>query len=170
MTTQWVRTWITAKPWAVDQMIICHIPSGSTLERCHFGIRWQGVTSTGQDFTILSEDFMAYGVVTQTSAHGATAPNALTALGNAAPPLERWLYWRTTTMQPSAFGQNHDDLWTWSTGETGLIADTHGEVKANVPAGQTLDVYLTWAPWVNTGWAVRGIVRGSAWSSALIST
>lgn len=167
MATEWIRGWGKADSWATGNQLIASISPGDTLARVHFGWRATGVTSNEQESQALAEDFMAVGIVTQTSAHGSTPPNALTNANDANPPLERWLWWATTAMRPAIMGSLTPDIMCWSTDITTVIDDTKGMVKANVPAGQTLGLYLTWAPWTTAGWQVRGDVAMNWWFSAL---
>lgn len=170
MGTLWSRVWATEEPWDVGSLPIASLSPGQTLARVHFGARWFGVTSSEQSMQTLADDFMAVGVVSQTSAHGSTPPNALTGAIDAAPPLERWLWWATTQMRPITIGPEHPDISMWGTDVTSIIDDTKGQVKANVPAGQSLDVYISWAPWSSSIWKTRGNVTGQMWASALILT
>jgi hypothetical protein len=149
-------------------MGITSLNPGQTLSRVHFGVRFQGVTSNEQNFQALAEDFLAVGLVTISSVTGSTPPNALTGRADANPPLERWLWWGTATMRPDVMGSEHPDVMAWSTGLEIENLQSKGQVKANVPAGQLLHVFVTWAPWTTAGWQVRGNVTGNAWASALV--
>ena len=151
-------------------MGIASLNPGNTLARVHFGLSFTGVTSNEQNLSALMEDFMAFGIVTISSATGATPPNALTAATDANPPLERWLYWATMRMRPVVMGNDHPDVMTWSADVEFDNADTRGQVKANVPAGDVLHLFLTWAPWSSTAWQTAGPVQGQAWASAVILT
>lgn len=143
---------------------------GQTLMRVHFGIRFTGVTTNEQNYAALLDDFLAFGVCTVSSATGGTAPDALTAATDHAPPLERWLYWGTLQMRPLVMGTDHPDVMVWGTEATFNDADSKSMVRANVGTGNTLQVFLTWSPWTTTAWHVGGPVQGQAWSSCLIST
>lgn len=167
MGTLWSRVWATNLQWDVGQVLLAVLNPGQTIVRCHFGFRWSGFTSTEQDLSALMEDFMAAGIVTVASTSGSTAPNALTGADDQNPPLERWLWWGTTQLQPRTWDAMSPGVSTWSTDITQLIGDSQGQVKANVAAGQTLNVYASYAPWSSTHWAARGEVQGSLWSSCL---
>lgn len=167
MATLWSRVWATNIGWSTGQMALGSIGPGQSEVRCHFGIRFLGITSTETDFNRLAEDFMAVGVVCQRSTRGGTAPSALTSADDVNPPLERWLWWATLPMRPLTFDDNIPGVCMWGTDATAVLGDTQSQVKANVSAGQTLDFYLTWAPWITTGWATHGTVQGSAWASTL---
>lgn len=166
----WRRTWEAQMSWATGNMLITHVPAGKTLLRVHFGFRFGGVSSTLQSQAALAEDFMAIGVVTQLSTHGSTPPNALTAQNDAASPTERWIWWATASMHARTFGAQFSDSTNWSTSEVFENVSTKGQVLANTVSPNTLDVYLSWAPWVTSAWAARGQVFGSAWASALYTT
>jgi len=170
MSTFWARVWGTSFQWNVGNMGIVSLAPGESLVRVHFGIRFQGVTSNLQNMQALGEDFLAFGLVTISSVTGSTPPNALSAAGDANPPLERWLYWSTMQMKPRHIDGEVPGNMIWSTDDTALVADSRGQVKANVPAGQQLHVFLSWAPWFSGGWQTRGIVTGNAWASALVLT
>lgn len=170
MATQWFRGWGTEVHWATGHVLMASLPSAHTVERIHFGIRWQGITSNVNNFENLSQDFIAFGVVTQASFNGPTPPNALTHAEDVNPPMERWLWWGTAHMQPLVFGSAHPDITIWGTDATALVVDSQGRVKANVAAGQTLDVYITWAPWSTTEWADAGPLVGQYWYSLLTSS
>jgi hypothetical protein len=161
----WQRDWLTEQSWATGQWLCGAIPNGATLTRVLFGYKWIGITSNDASFQLLADDFLAVGLVTQSSAHGSTAPNALGNANNANPPLERWLHWSTVGMTPIVMGSEHPDVMVWSTDVSRETLETEGEVVANVGAGNTLDLYLSWSPWITTGWAANGTVRGKAWAS-----
>lgn len=116
----------------------------------------------------LAQDFMGVGVVTQASTTGATAPNAISAADDANPPLERWLWWATTSMRPLTMGSEHPDIMMWGTDVTAVLDDTKGMAKANVLSPATLNVYLTWSPWTTAAWTARGDVAITCWASALL--
>lgn len=167
MATAWPRVWATEQPWAVGHLLIAILEPGQTLARVHFGARWTGISSNAEDFQTLADDFMAFGVCTQSSATGPTPPNALTQATDVNPPLERWTWWATSQLQPRTFGSEHPDVTMWCTDTTITNQSTKGQVKANVAAGQTLNVFLSWAPWVSTIWGSRGNVTGQMWASTL---
>lgn len=170
MATRWIRVWGTELVWGVASLNIANLNPGETLARVVFGMRWMGVTSTLQDFTSLMADFMAAGIVTQSSATGPTPPNALTGALDANPPLERWLWWGTMSMQPRTFGASAVDVSMWSGGLDVTTADTSKQVKANVPAGQQLKAWISWAPWNGSLWTTRGNAVGQVWASSLIES
>lgn len=168
--TFWERVWATEQAWSVGQFEMAVLNPGQTLARVHFGVRFTGVTSNEQNYIALLNDFMAFGVVTQSSATGPTAPNALTHGQDANPPLERWLYWATLQMRPIFMGNDHPDVMVWGAEATFNDSDSKGQVKANVSAGHTLQVFLSFAPWTTTAWEVAGPVAGQVWSSCLVLT
>lgn len=168
--TFWTRGYATNLNWAVGQYLPFILNPGQTLARVHFGMRFTGVTSNEQNYEALLNDFMAFGVCTQSSATGTTAPNAVTARGDANPPLERWLWWGTMSMRPLIMGQDHPDTMVWGTDLTFDHLDTKGQVRADVGAGHTLQVFLTWAPISSTAWSSAGPVSGQAWASMLALT
>ncbi len=170
MGTLWARVWDTAITWTQGNFLLANLSPGQTVVRCHFGFRLTGITSTEQDAMKLSEDFMAVGIVTQRSSHGVTPPNALTGALDFAPPLERWIWWSTAQMRPITWDAQQPGVAVWGTDLTALIGDTQGQVKANIPGGETLYVFMTWAPWTTGIWDTRGQVQGSAWASTLIQT
>ena len=170
MGTLWSRTWATEQPWGVGQVLMAVLNPGQTLARVHFGVRFTGVTSNETNYAGLLNDFMAFGVCTVSSASGTLAPNALTGATDANPPLERWLYWATMQMRPLTTGSDHPDVMVWGA-EAGVDAlDSKGQVRADVGAGHTLQVFLSFAPWTTTGWALAGPVQGQAWGSCLLLT
>lgn len=168
--TLWSRVWGTEQAWATGHLLLAQLAPGQTLARVHFGARWTGVTSNEQEMQTLADDFMALGIVSVTSAHSGAIPNALTAATDAAPPLERWLWWATTQMRPTILGSEHPDVTVWCTDVTVLSEGSQGMVKANIAAGQTLGIYLSWSPWTSTIWGARGNVTGQMWASSLTLT
>lgn len=168
MITLWSRVQSTSNTWGVGQLLIAPMLPGWTLARVHFGFRIDAVTNSEQNVLQLFEDYMAFGVVTLSTANGSTAPNAFTFPGDSNPPLERWIWWGTTRMKVASSGQDHPDISIWHSDDTGLVVDTKAQVKANVPAGQNLQVFLTWAPTALANWSARGVVNIQCWASALI--
>jgi hypothetical protein len=163
----WGRGWATEQAWAVGQFKVESIPNGHTLARVHFGYRWVGITSNDASYETLADDFLAVGVVTQNSSRGSTAPNALSQAQDVNAPLERWLHWATVGMRPRVMGSEHPDTMLWETDVSRETLDSKGQVIASVGAGNTLDVYISWAPWSTTAWATQGTARGQMWASVL---
>lgn len=170
MGTLWSRVWGTNFGWSTGKLVLASAAPAQTIARVHFGIRFTGITSTEDDFNRLSEDFMAVGVVCQDSARGTTPPNALTGALDVNPPLERWLWWSTIAMRPVVMDTNSPGVMVWASDATVSLGDARTQVKANLPAGHTLDLYLSWAPWVTTAWGTSRVVQGSAWASTLTLT
>jgi hypothetical protein len=170
MTTTWRRIWAAQLTWDVGHSLIANIPSGQTLLRTHFGFTFTGASSTQQNMAALAEDFLVFSVVTQSSTRGSTPPNPRSSGADVNPPLERYLWWGTANMRPMTFGSLGQDITNWSTSAAYDNLSTKGEVLANVPSGDTLDLYLSWAPWATSAWQARGDVVGTAWAAALYST
>jgi hypothetical protein len=167
MATLWSRVWGTGFGWSTGKLVLASASPGQTIARVHFGVRWTGITASEDDFNRLAEDFMAVGVVSQDSGLGSTPPDALTGADDFAPPLQRWLWWGTLNMTPTVIDAQSPGVMVWTSSATVELGDGRTQVKANVAAGHTLDLYLSWRPWVTTAWGTGRVVQGSAWASTL---
>src|SRR5262249_15055785 len=96
-------------------------------------------------------------------------PNVLTSPNDAAPPTERYIWWEVRKLVPITWGSEFDDVVTWQ--DSGPIehTDTHSQVTASVPAGDSLGVYIAWAP-DRADFPNAGYVSVALWWSLLYAT
>lgn len=169
MTTTWVRSWTQVNTLVQSDVLVASIPLGGTLLRARYGWRCLAATSTLYSAADIMDTQIAIGMLTGFPAGSYAVPNVLTSPGDVAPPTERYLWWETRGLRQRTWGAEFDDVVTYE--DTGPVeaTDTHSQVKASVPAGDQLGVYLAWCP-SRTDFPGAGYVCVSAWWSVLYST
>lgn len=146
MAWSWIRSVNASLSWTADYALIGSIPIGSTLRVVHFGWGFYGDTSTVADLAIVSANLQVMGICTTVGNGSETPPNPRTAPGNQDPPAERWVYWEGRAPRIAAYDSAGTlVLWADSGGQEPV--ESHGQVSgAGVPAGDTLNVWASWAP------------------------
>lgn len=164
--TTWSRGWVNSQPWAAGSAQIATVPLGHTLLRTHFGWSGRGTVTTLDSIPNLISWQMAFGLVTTDSTLDTGPPNAATGFVDVAPPTRRWLWWETRTLSVRTWGTAEVDVVTLETEPAAQPTDSEAQVLANVGAGGTLDVWLSWAP--TTGnWPQLGYFSLNMWWSLL---
>lgn len=160
MSVTWVRTVQTTLSWINGTSLVAHIPSGNTLLRIRFGWGFVGTTSDTISLQSVMDNAQVFGLCTVAPGH--TPPNARTASADVSPPLERWLWWESRVPQVSSLSATAGVV-TWQDSPQSEPDDAKGQVAANVPAGQNLDVYASWA--AAFAWDSSGVGNVWYWAS-----
>lgn len=169
ITYTWVRGYTSGTGLQVAFEQLAAIPRGGVLKRLHYGWRCTAITSTLYSAPDIMDTDIAVGALTGYPAGSYTPPNALTSPDDVAPPVQRYIWWEVRKLRPVTWGANEDDVVTWE--DSGPIehTDTHSQVTASVPAGDSLGVYLSWAP-NRTDFPSAGYISVAMWWSLLYST
>lgn len=157
MAFTWIRSVNASLAWAAGHALIGSVPIGSTLKVVHFGWGFYGDTSTVANLQQVSANLQVMGICTTVGNGTESPPNARTAAGNQSPPAERWVYWEGRAPRIAAYDSAGSlVLWADSGGQEPV--ESHGQVSAAaVPAGDTLNIWASWAP-------------GSAWDASGTAT
>lgn len=165
MTVTWVRTVQATLPWISGTELVAHVPSGNTLLRVRFGWGFVGTTSDTIALSSVMDNAQVFGLCTVPT--GATVPNARTASGDVAPPLQRWIWWEARVPQVSALSATAGVV-TWQDSPQSEPDDSKSQVAANVPAGNNLDVFASWA--AAFAWDSSGTANVWFWASVAYKT
>lgn len=154
MTLSWARSFNVVQDYQVGQVLLGRLSNGQTYVRTHFRWGFYGDTSSVVDMASIAFNLQTFGIVTVFGDGTETAPNPVTAPNDANPPTERWLYWETRAPIPRVIDSGADVI-AWTDSPTSEATDIKAQVLATgVPAGQTLDLWATWAAvsvWDSTG-------------------
>lgn len=148
------------------------IGEGNTYQRVH--IRWgfQFDCPLTNDISVLATDLVYFGLVTTVGNGTEIPPGArLDAWPDAAPPLERWIYWETLAPVLEVVDEAAN-LMVWRGAASTEVTSTKGQVaNTGVPAGDTLNLFTSWDAnfdWVGTTggnvmlWHTLSILRKNA--------
>lgn len=161
----WVRTVQAGLTWTSGSSLIASVPRGSTLIRTHFGWGFNGNTRATSALIDTSDNVQIMGIVTTVGNGTEAVPNARTEAGDAAPPAQRWIYWEGRAPNVAAF-PGGTDLVLWSDSGPQAPVDTRGMVSAaTIPAGDTLNVWASWA--AGGPWEANARVNLWYWASLL---
>ena len=157
MAFTWIRATWTSTDFNLGNTRFYQALPGQTLVRAH--LRWgaYGDTSTAVDMSQIPTNIVTLGIVTTVGTGSETPPNARSASGDADPPTQRWTYWETRSFKPTAISADLGVI-TWT--DTGATepTDTRGQVLAqDIPDGQYLNIWASWASayaWDPSGSAV----------------
>lgn len=164
--TTWVRGWTDSQPWGAGSQLLAKVPHGATLLRTRYGWSASGTTSVLDSAPNIMTQLLTFGLVTTDSTLVSAPPNAATGQGDAAPPVQRWLWWEARQLRPVTWGSRELDVVTWGDVGPAEPTDSKSQVVAAVGAGGTLDVWLSWAPTGGT-WPELGFLSISMWWSLL---
>lgn len=161
----WVRTVQSDLSYTSGHSLIASVPRASTLVRTHFAWGFNGNTRSSAAVYDVERNIQVMGIVTTVGTGTETPPNARTAAGDAAPPTQRWIYWEARAPVVSAWPSGADVV-LWRDSGPQAPVDTKGMVSAaTIPAGDTLNV---WASWAAAGaWESNGRVNLWYWASLL---
>lgn len=141
----WVRGNSAGSSLAFGWTLMATVPRGSVLRRVRFTWNILATTSTLYSAPDIMDTVVASGVVTGYPDVSYTPPNPLTAPGDVAPPVERYLWWECRGLRPRTWGSLFDDVVTWEdTGPT-EPTDSRAQVTASTPVGDNLGVFWTLA-------------------------
>ncbi|HEV2225140.1 MAG TPA: hypothetical protein VGR84_19260 [Candidatus Acidoferrales bacterium] len=149
--TSWTRTVQAALPWAAGTSLLLAVPPGQTVLRIRFAWGFSGYTSPLASYAAVAQNAQVLGLCSVVSS--ATPPNARTQSGDVAPPLQRWLWWEARVPRVSAYS-NSGGVVTWENSRPQENVDVRSQVAANVPTGETLQIWASWAPayvWDSSG-------------------
>lgn len=146
-------TWFrgtNAAAWADSQWeLLAQLSNSITLRRIRFRWGFYGDLAIPGDLAGMAYNLVTFGIVTTVGDGTETPPNPRTESADAAPPLQRWLYWETrapvvTAVDSAAGVATFRD--SGSTEETSTKAQV---LVTGVPEGQELDVWISVAPAYN---------------------
>jgi hypothetical protein len=145
MTTVWRRQTHTSFTTTVGSWWIDAIPAGSKYVRCRFRWGFYGDSPFEVDIQSYSTSIITMGLCTTYGNGTETPPNPRTNGNDQAPPAQRWIYWETRGVYPTAMSKEGGVI-TWrDTGST-EETDTKSQVLAAAPpAGDTLNLWASWA-------------------------
>lgn len=166
MANYWVRTLTVSTDYPNGSWLVAQIPPGDTILRCHASWGMIGDTNLSVDMNSISQNLIAWGLVTTIGTGSETVPNARTQAADQAPPTERWIYWETRAFVPYQINADAGIIqWTSTSGEGPI--DTKGQVLATgIPSGEYLDLWASWA--MGTGWDPSGSLMLWAGASLLV--
>lgn len=121
------------------------IAPGNTYLRVH--IRWGFYADTpiNSDYDAISQNLVAFGLCTTIGNGSETPPNPLSESGDVSPPTQRWIYWEARAPVVAAIDAAAGTVLWRDSGAT-EPSDTKGMVLAqNIPAGDTLNLFSSWA-------------------------
>lgn len=155
MTVTWIRTVQAGLPYNSGSSLIGKVPRGATLLRCHFGWGFVASTSTRASIFQATTNILIFGLITVAGNGSETPPDPRLNPANPAPPLERWLWWEGRAPTVASWDEPGQTV-TWRDSARTETTDSHAQVAASVPVGQTLDVWASWSagfPWESSGHA-----------------
>lgn len=162
MTFAWRRDTWTSFAYSGGSILLHSIPNGQTYVRVHLRWGFYGDTPAMIEPQGVVNSIMSAGLVTTIGNGTETPPNARTGAGDAAPPTQRWIYWETRAPVVAAVDGQLSTIYWRDSGPT-EETQTKGQVLATgVPAGESLNLWFTWAP--AFGWDPAGaaVVWGGA--------
>lgn len=153
----WARTIESTLSWSANHVLLASIPQANTLRTIRFSWGFSGYTSQTANIQNATQNIQVLGLVTTVGNGTETPPNPRTAPGNAAPPTERWLWWEPRAPQLLTYSDTADAVWYRDTplGEPTVMQAMVS--AAGIPAGDTLNVWASWAPgssWDSSGGAL----------------
>lgn len=166
MAVQWVRTVQANLSWAAATTKLASIPSGNTLLRIRFGWGFYGTSSNLAAITSIAQNIQVFGLVTVASTTG-SVPNPRTAPTDPDNPLSRWLWWEARAPVTATYS-DAGGIISWQDSRLQEPADAKGQVAANVPSGDTLDLWASWAP--AAAWDASGAAYMWLWASIAYKT
>lgn len=164
MTNTWIRTLNVSNSWPVGYWLVASLPSAATLLRVHASYGVFGTTGPNVNMLAISQQLLAWGLVTTVGNGTETPPNARTQAADQSPPTQRWIYWETRALEPTIVNIDAG-LVVWRSSSPEGPIDTKGQVLATgLPTGDTLNLWSSWAG--NGAWDVSGSV--GLWQGASV--
>lgn len=132
--------------------------------RIRFGWGFYGYTSQTANILATSQNLQVFGLVTTVGNGTETPPNPRTASGDAAPPTQRWLWWEGRAPRVLTYSDSADVVFFGDSIKS-EESDAKGMVKAaGIPAGDTLNLWASWA--AGSAWDSTGVAE--VWFSASV--
>jgi hypothetical protein len=163
--TFWQRGETHSIDWGRAATLLTTVPDGKTLVRVHFQWGFWGTTLSDDPTASAATDVAAFGIVSQTVAHGTTPPSPILDPGDAAAPTERWLYWEARFPIVMGGRQGSPGLTQWRDSGQGGPLSTKGQVTASGGSGLGLNI---WGSFDTAAiWPASGRSQFWVWWSAL---
>lgn len=160
----WARAVQSQANWTVGFYLIGGFIPGCTILRTHFSWGFEGVSPLTEWIGDTQANLQVFGLCTTVGDGGGPPPNPREHPFDVDPPSQRWLWWEARAPRVrSVDGVN--GLVVWSDSGAQYPTDTHGMVSGKtVPAGQTLNIWASWAS--AYAWPDDGYVN--VWFSASV--
>ena len=140
----WRRQNFTSNTTNLGSWWIDAIGAGHTYVRCHFRWGFYGDSPFEVDMQSYADIQVTWGLVTTYGNGTETPPDPVTHSNDQDPPAQRWIYWETRSVYPTAMSQPGGVI-TWRDTGSSEFTDTKAMVKAaSPPAGDTLNLWATW--------------------------
>jgi hypothetical protein len=167
MALTWQRSFFADSNYAVGGFWLSAIPNGQTYRRVRWSWGFTAITPTTVDMVSVTFAPMTMGLVTTYGTGTETPPNARSASSDQAPPTRRWIWWETRQPVVSAIDADADVV-AWRDSGPQEEVDTKVNVLAvGAPAGQTLNLWASWAASYNpfaapevTVWVSAAVLYG----------
>lgn len=144
MATQWLRAFNASDAWTGGTWLFTSIPAGDTLVRIRFSWGFYIDTPSITNMGNVSFNIMSFGWVTTVGNGSEPVPPAKTSPNDAAPPLQRWLWWEARQPVVSAIDERAGVI-AWRDSGPQEEMDARGQVHASpLPVGDTLNLWASW--------------------------
>lgn len=144
MATQWLRAFNESGNWNLGTWLFASVPAGDTIVRLRFSWGFYLDTPVVTDMQNVAANLFAFGWVTTVGNGSEPVPPAKTSAGDAAPPLQRWLWWETRQPVVSAIDEQAGVI-AWRDSGPQDRMDGRGQVLASpLPPGDTLNLWASW--------------------------
>lgn len=166
MSYYWVRDTFTTSVTPYAQVLLATIPPGYTYTRYH--IRWGVYADTPllTDLAGTALNIVTLGICTTIGNGTELPPDPRTAAFDADPPTQRWVYWETRGLVPTAISEVGNVV-TWRDNGSTEPSDSKGQVLATgIPSGDTLNLWGVFA--LPFGWAIDSNIVMSLGISILV--
>lgn len=169
MAVNWVRNHTWGVGLGAASVKMAAIPQGGILRRIHYGWACRAVTSTRYSALNVLDTQVAVAVITGYPDNTYVVPNVLAVTTNGVAPQQHFLRWELRSFEPTTWGSNEDDVVTWKDSGPVEATDDRAPITAATPAGQSLGVFLAWAP-TRTDFPGAGYVSTAMWWSLMYTT
>lgn len=143
-STQWVRGFNAADSWTGGTWLLASLAAGLKIHRLRFTWGFTIDTPALTDMQNVAFNLMAFGWVTTVGNGSEPVPPAKTSPGDAAPPLQRWLWWETRAPVVTAISEASGVI-SWRDSGPQDQQDGRGQVLASpLPPGDTLNLWASW--------------------------
>lgn len=140
----WVRQASIIAAWNSGSLLLASVPRGSTLLRVRFGWGVHAITDSRDSALNMQRAGLVWGIITGASGTiGSAVPNPASSGADPSPPLSRWIWYELRSLWCTAYDSD-GHYQSWRDTGTQEVTDSKAEVIANVPSGQTLDVFASW--------------------------
>lgn len=143
-TTQWARAFNAADSWTGGNWLVVSLTAGLKLHRLRFSWGFSIDSPALTDMQNIAFNIMSFGWVTTVGNGSEHVPLAKTEAGDAAPPLQRWLWWETRQPVVTAI-DTQSGVIAWRDSGPQDRMDGRGQVLASpLPPGDTLNLWASW--------------------------